>query len=68
MAQTGAWILPDERALPAELEAFLDSGPPPVYVGFGSMRAPQDVARVAIEATRAQGRRALVPAAGPTWP
>jgi vancomycin aglycone glucosyltransferase len=31
-----------------------------VYVGFGSMRAPQDVARVAIEATRAHGRRALV--------
>ena len=60
MAQTGALMLPDERALPAELEAFLDSGPPPVYVGFGSMRAPQDVARVAIEATRAHGRRALV--------
>ena len=58
--QTGAWILPDERPLPAELEAFLDAGPPPVYVGFGSMRAPADIARVAIEAIRAQGRRALV--------
>jgi vancomycin aglycone glucosyltransferase len=31
-----------------------------VYVGFGSMRAPKDIARVAIEAIRAQGRRALV--------
>jgi vancomycin aglycone glucosyltransferase len=31
-----------------------------VYVGFGSMRAPTDVARVAIEAIRAQGRRALL--------
>jgi vancomycin aglycone glucosyltransferase len=60
VAQTGAWILPDERPLPAELKAFLDAGPPPVYVGFGSMRPPQDVARVAIEAIRAQGRRALV--------
>ena len=60
VVQTGAWILPDERPLPAELEAFLDAGPPPVYVGFGSMRAPQDFARVAIEAIRAQGRRALV--------
>jgi vancomycin aglycone glucosyltransferase len=58
--QTGAWILPDERPLPAELVAFLDVGPPPVYVGFGSMRAPKDIARVAIEAIRAQGRRALV--------
>ena len=60
VVQTGAWILPDERPLPVGLEAFLDAGPPPVYVGFGSMRAPQDIARVAIEAIRAQGRRALV--------
>jgi vancomycin aglycone glucosyltransferase len=60
VVQTGAWILPDERPLPAELEAFLDAGTPPVYVGFGSMRAPQDFARVAIEAVRAQGRRVLV--------
>lgn len=60
VVQTGAWILPDVRPLPAELVAFLDAGTPPVYVGFGSMRAPQDFARVAIEAIRAQGRRALV--------
>jgi hypothetical protein len=60
LVQTGAWILPDERPLPAELEAFLHAGPPPVYVGFGSVRAPEDIARVAIEAIRAQGRRALV--------
>jgi vancomycin aglycone glucosyltransferase len=60
VVQTGAWVLPDERPLPAELEAFLDAGPPPVYVGFGSMRAPKDIARVAIEAIRALGRRALV--------
>jgi vancomycin aglycone glucosyltransferase len=60
VGQTGAWILPDERPLPSELEAFLDAGTPPVYVGFGSMRAPTDVGRVAIEAIRAQGRRALL--------
>ncbi len=60
VVQTGAWILPDERPLPAGLEAFLDAGPPPVYVGFGSMRAPADIARVAIEAIRAQGRRVLL--------
>jgi vancomycin aglycone glucosyltransferase len=60
VVQTGAWIVPDERPLPAGLEAFLDAGPPPVYVGFGSMRAPEDIAQVAIEAIRAQGRRALV--------
>jgi vancomycin aglycone glucosyltransferase len=62
VVQTGAWILPDERPLPAELVAFLDAGTPPVYVGFGSMPmgASKDAARVAIEVIRAQGRRALV--------
>jgi vancomycin aglycone glucosyltransferase len=61
VVQTGAWILTDERPLPAELVAFLDAGPPPVYVGFGSMRGlPADIARVAIEVIRAEGRRVLV--------
>jgi vancomycin aglycone glucosyltransferase len=60
VVQTGAWILPDGRPLPADLEAFLDAGTPPVYVSFGSVRAPEGVARVAIEAIRAQGRRVLV--------
>ncbi|MGA9078118.1 MAG: glycosyltransferase [Acidimicrobiales bacterium] len=60
VVQTGAWILPDERPLPAELVAFLDAGTPPVYAGFGSMRPPADIARVAIDAIRAQGRRAVV--------
>jgi vancomycin aglycone glucosyltransferase len=60
--QTGAWILPDERPLAAELEVFLDADAPPVYVGFGSipMRAAQEVAGAAIEAVRAQGRRVLI--------
>ena len=62
VVQTGAWIVPDERPLPADLEAFLDAGTPPVYVGFGSMpmHASTDVAEVAIEAVRAQGRRVVV--------
>ncbi|MGB8387833.1 glycosyltransferase [Mycobacterium sp.] len=62
VVQTGAWLLPDERPLPAEVVAFLDAGTPPVYVGFGSMslRHAKDIARVAIEAIRAQGRRALL--------
>ncbi|MEU9124389.1 glycosyltransferase [Streptomyces sp. NPDC048506] len=60
--QTGAWILPDDRPLPEGLEAFLDAGEPPVYVGFGSMaaHAPKDIARVATEASRAHGRRVLL--------
>ncbi|MFC9292998.1 glycosyltransferase [Streptomyces sp. NPDC057011] len=62
IVQTGAWILPDDRPLPAGLEAFLDAGAPPVYVGFGSMaaHAPKDIARVAVEASRVHGRRLLL--------
>jgi vancomycin aglycone glucosyltransferase len=60
VVQTGAWILPDERPLPAELMAFLDAGPPPVYLGFGSMRAPDDIARHASAAIRAHGRRMVI--------
>jgi vancomycin aglycone glucosyltransferase len=41
--QTGAWILPDERPLSPELEAFLDARSPPVYFGFGSIRAPEEI-------------------------
>jgi vancomycin aglycone glucosyltransferase len=60
VVQTGAWILPDERALPSDLLAFLDAGAPPVYVGLGSLPAPKDFARMAIDVVRAQGRRVLL--------
>ncbi|HEX8107792.1 MAG TPA: glycosyltransferase [Kofleriaceae bacterium] len=60
VVQTGAWILPDERPLSPELQAFLDAGEPPVYFGFGSIRAPEDLGRVMIESARALGRRAIV--------
>lgn len=62
VVQTGAWIVPDERPLEADLEAFLAAGAPPVYVGFGSMpmHASANVAEAAVDAIRAQGRRAVV--------
>ena len=62
VVQTGAWILPDDRSLPPALEAFLEAGEPPVYLGFGSMPMPalQESARLAIEAVRARGRRLLL--------
>lgn len=60
VVQTGAWIPSDERPLSAELEAFLDDGEPPVYFGFGSMRAPQDLSHAMIGSARALGRRAIV--------
>jgi vancomycin aglycone glucosyltransferase len=60
VVQTGSWIVPDERPLPAELEAFLDAGTPPVYIGFGSMPMRQGIARIAIDAIRANNRRVLL--------
>ncbi len=64
VAQTGAWIRPDERPLPAGVEAFLAAGAEPVYAGFGSMRVrdadAREVSRAVIEAVRERGRRVLL--------
>ncbi|GLY20335.1 glycosyltransferase [Micromonospora sp. NBRC 101691] len=60
VVQTGAWILPDDRPLPDEVRAFLDAGDPPVYVGFGSVRAPDGVVAAVVGAARALGRRVVV--------
>ena len=47
---------------PGELIDFLDAGPPPVHIGFGSMssRNPAETARVVLEAVRLAGCRAIV--------
>jgi vancomycin aglycone glucosyltransferase len=58
--QSGAWILRDERPLAPELEAFLADGEPPIYFGFGSIRAPANLSEVMIKSARALGRRAIV--------
>lgn len=60
--QTGAWMLDDDRPLPAALEDFLDNGTAPVYVGFGSMpmHALKDASGVILAAIRAAGRRAVL--------
>ena len=61
VVQTGAWMLSDDQtALPADLENFLADGAPPLYLGFGSMRASEQTARVLIEAARALGLRSIL--------
>jgi len=47
---------------PPELERFLDAGPPPVYIGFGSIVVddPDALTRKVLEAVAAVGCRALV--------
>ncbi|MCO8276939.1 glycosyltransferase [Actinoplanes sp. TRM 88003] len=49
---------------PAELAAFLEAGPPPVYVGFGSMpsRDARALSALVRDAARAAGVRAVVSA------
>ena len=45
---------------PAALTKFLDAGEPPVYFGFGSIRAPEDLGQVVIKSARALGHRVIV--------
>jgi vancomycin aglycone glucosyltransferase len=58
--QTGAWILEDATPLPQNLEEFLAEGERPIYLGFGSMPAPEGVSRTLVDAARAVGRRAIL--------
>ncbi|MGH8291643.1 MAG: glycosyltransferase [Steroidobacteraceae bacterium] len=60
IVQTGAWLPNDPRRLPDPVEDFLSSGPPPVYFGFGSMRAAEDTSRIVVESARALGLRSLI--------
>ncbi len=64
----GPWLLDDEDAsLPEDVAAFLDAGPPPAYLGTGSMPSPDDFARLAADAARAAGLRAVIAGAdGPS--
>jgi len=57
----GYWFLdpPSDWQPPPELVAFLEAGPPPVYIGFGSMsnRAPQKTTRLVQEALASSEQR-----------
>lgn len=61
---TGYWFLDEQRGYqpPADLQAFLATGTPPVYVGFGSMPStnPEDKARIVIRALADSGQRGLI--------
>lgn len=59
---TGYLFLEERAAVwqpPPDLRAFLEAGPPPVSIGFGSMagRDPAQLARLAIEALALSGQR-----------
>ena len=60
---TGYWFRPlPKGALPPELEKFLQEGPPPIYVGFGSMPVAraESIAEEVISALRKLGRRGVL--------
>ncbi len=63
-AITGYWFLDqqDDWEPSVELEAFLDAGEPPVYVGFGSMasKKPQPLADIVIEALQKANVRGII--------
>ena len=57
---TGAWTLEDSTPLAPEIAEFLAKGAPPIYLGFGSMPAPEGASRTLVDAARAVGRRAIL--------
>ena len=58
--QTGGWLMRDRTPLPEVVERFLADGAPPVYLGFGSMRATVETSRILVEAARALGLRSIL--------
>ncbi len=52
----------DPAPLDPELSDWLDAGPPPVYIGFGSMSGagPSRIEALIVEAVQSVGRRGLV--------
>jgi sterol 3beta-glucosyltransferase len=61
---TGYWFLnrPAGWQPPPDLVDFLDAGPPPVYVGFGSMssRNPEETASLVVRALTSAGQRGVL--------
>ncbi len=61
---TGFWYAdePETWTPPRELVEFIEGGPVPVYIGFGSMSSekPDQTTRVVLDALAAHGRRAVV--------
>lgn len=58
----GYWFLEKEADLAPDLSAFLEAGPAPVYVGFGSMagRKPERTTQIVLEALQRAEVRGIV--------
>ncbi|GAD09046.1 glycosyl transferase [Gluconobacter frateurii NBRC 103465] len=64
IAVTGSWFYDQtaEWVPPPALTQFLEAGPKPIYIGFGSMMCgnPETFTRMILEAVRQTGRRAII--------
>lgn len=60
--QTGYMFLPSLAPLPEEVEKFLASGTPPVFIGFGSnpIHKPEQYSRMLAEVSNSTGRRLII--------
>jgi sterol 3beta-glucosyltransferase len=63
---TGYWFLepPADWEPPIDLINFLQAGPPPVYIGFGSMvnRKPEEISNLVLQALSRAGQRGVLSA------
>lgn len=59
---TGPWFYEDRADLDPEIDRFINSGSPPIYVGFGSMpsKNPEALTRAVLDGATANGRRVLL--------
>jgi UDP:flavonoid glycosyltransferase YjiC (YdhE family) len=61
---TGAWLLDTPSAWnpPQKLVDFIEAGPAPIYIGFGSMTVerPEEMTRTLLDAVRRARRRAVL--------
>jgi len=62
IVQTGWWSLPQKKPVDQRLQDFVQAGPPPVYIGFGSWGVHEKTAvtEVLLEALRLTGNRAVL--------
>jgi len=60
---TGYWFPANKRwQPPADLQAFIEAGNPPVFIGFGSMpvKNPQHTTTIILEALKQSGQRGIL--------
>ncbi len=60
--QTGFMLPPPQTTLPENIKSFIDSGNPPVFIGFGSnpVAEPEKISKIFVEVAKATGQRLII--------